>query len=60
MIKYLFLFRGAKILIFSEFANKTKEKVVIRFEGKNTTFAEKIIIEHKNIKLNIELNQITN
>lgn len=39
---------------------KTKEKVVIRFEGKNTTFAKKINIEHKNIKLNIELNQITN
>lgn len=41
-------------------ASKTKEKVVIRFEGKNTTFAEKINIEHKNIKLKIELNQITN
>lgn len=39
---------------------KTKEKVVIRFEGKNSTFAKKINIEHKNIKLNIELNQITN
>lgn len=40
--------------------SKTKEKVVIRFEGKNTTFAEKINIEHKNIKLKIELNQISN
>lgn len=39
---------------------RTKEKVIIRFEGKNTTFAEKINIEHKNIKLNIELNQINN
>lgn len=39
---------------------KTKEKVVISFEGKNTTFAEKINIEHKNIKLKIELNQISN
>ncbi len=41
-------------------SSKTKEKVVIRFEGKNTTFAEKINIEHKNIKLKIELNQISN
>lgn len=41
-------------------ASKTKEKVVIRFEGKNTTFAEKINVEHKNIKLKIELNQISN
>ena len=41
-------------------ASKTKEKVVIQFEGKNTTFAEKINIEHKNIKLKIELNQISN
>lgn len=39
---------------------KTKEKVVIRFEAKNTTFAENITIEHKNIKLKIELNQISN
>ncbi len=39
---------------------KTKEKLVIRFEGKNTTFAENITIEHKNIKLKIELNQISN
>ena len=39
---------------------KSKEKVLIQFEGKNTTFAEKIIIEHKNIKLKIELNQISN
>lgn len=39
---------------------KTKEKVVIRFEGKNTTFAQNIDIEHKNIKLKIALNQISN
>lgn len=41
-------------------ASKTKEKVIVRFEGKNTTFAEKINVEHKNIKLSIELNQINN
>jgi hypothetical protein len=39
---------------------KTKEKVVIRFERKNTTFAEKITIEHKNINLKIALNLISN
>ncbi len=39
---------------------KYKEKVVFEFESKNTTFAEIIKINHKNIKLKIELNQITN
>ncbi len=40
--------------------SKYKEKVVFEFESKNTTFAEVIRINHKNIKLKIELNQITN
>lgn len=41
-------------------ASKHKEKVVFEFESKNTTFAEVIRINHKNIKLKIELNQIIN
>ena len=40
--------------------SKYKEKVVFEFESKNTTFAEIIKINHKNIKLKIELNQIIN
>lgn len=57
---YLYESKSEKKLIQLSHTTKTKEKVVIRFEGKNTTFAEKINIEHKNIKLKIELNQISN
>lgn len=41
-------------------ASKSKEKVAFSFISKNTTFAESILIQHYNIKLKIELNQITN
>lgn len=40
--------------------SKTKEKVVLKFVPKNVTFAESILILHYNIKLKIELNQISN
>lgn len=40
-------------------ATKTKEKIVVGFETKKGIFAENITIEHKNIKLKITLNQIT-
>lgn len=57
---YLFENKSDKWLTKLTHTTKSKEKVLIQFEGKNTTFAEKIIIEHKNIKLKIELNQISN
>ncbi len=41
-------------------ASNYKEKVVVEFVLKSSTFAEKINISHKNIKLNITLNQIIN
>jgi hypothetical protein len=41
-------------------ASKSKEKVIFEFGSKNSTFAENITIKHKNIKLKIELNQISN
>ena len=41
-------------------ASKSKEKVTFSFSPKNTTFAESILIQHHNIKLKIELNQISN
>jgi len=41
-------------------ASKSKEKIIFGFESKNSTFAEHITIQHKNIKLKIELNQISN
>lgn len=40
--------------------SETKEKVVFKFVPKNVTFAESILIQHYNIQLKIELNQISN
>lgn len=40
--------------------NKRKEKVVFTFNSKKTTFAENINIQHYNIKLKIDFNQISN
>jgi len=40
--------------------NKRKEKVVFTFDSKKTTFAENINIQHFNIKLKIDFNQISN
>ena len=37
-------------------SSKRKEKISFNFTSKNDTFAEKIIIQHSNIKLRIELN----
>lgn len=57
---YFFINRNDNKLIKLISASKYKEKVVFEFESKNTTFAEMIRINHKNIKLKIELNQIIN
>lgn len=40
--------------------NKRKEKIVFTFDSKKTTFAENINIQHFNIKLKIDFNQISN
>lgn len=40
--------------------NKRKEKVVFTFDSKKTTFAENINIQHFNIKLKLDFNQISN
>lgn len=40
--------------------NKRNEKVLFSFQSKKATFAENIKIQHYNIKLKIEFNQITN
>ncbi len=40
--------------------NKRKEKVLFTFNSKNATFAENIIIQHYNIKLKLDFNQIIN
>lgn len=40
--------------------NGRKEKVSFTFNSKKTTFADEILIQHNNIKLKIEFNQIIN
>lgn len=37
-------------------SSKRKEKINISFTSKNNIFAERIVIQRKNIKLRIELN----
>lgn len=57
-----YLYKSKKNNSFIKLVNtsKTKEKVTFSFLPKNTTFAESILIQHYNIKLKIELNQISN
>lgn len=57
---YFFVNKNDNKLVKLINTTKYKEKVVFEFESKNITFAEVIRINHKNIKLKIELNQITN
>ena len=39
-------------------SSRTKEKISISFDSENNIFAERVVIEHKNIKLKIELNYL--
>lgn len=59
-INYLYKSKKENNLVKIVNTSKTKEKVSFSFMPKNTTFAEHIIIQHYNIKLKIELNQINN
>lgn len=57
---YFFESKTEKKLTKLVHTSNTKEKVIFEFVSKNSTFAENITIQHKNIKLKIELNQISN
>lgn len=57
---YLFQSKNSQSITELRNTSKTKEKVVFKFVPKNVTFAESILIQHHNIKLKIELNQISN
>ena len=57
---YLYKNKKGNSLVKIVNTSRTKEKVSFSFVSKNTTFAESILIEHNNIKLKIELNQISN
>lgn len=57
---YLFASKSDGKLFKMIHASTRKEKINISFTTKNDIFAERIIIEHKNIKLKIELNYFKN
>ena len=60
--RYTYLYQRKKDNSFYKLVNtsKTKEKVTFTFLPKNTTFAESVLIQHQNMPLKIELNQIIN
>ncbi|WP_432670201.1 hypothetical protein [Flavobacterium sp. SM2513] len=57
---YFYVNKSDKQLTKIVSASKAKEKIIIGFEAKKVIFAENISIQHKNIKLKIILNQISN
>lgn len=52
----LFVSKASEKLYKIVHSSKTKEKININFASENNIFAEKIVIQHQNIKLRIELN----
>ncbi|MDR7369727.1 hypothetical protein [Flavobacterium aquidurense] len=53
---YLFISKKDQKLEKVVHSSKTKEKITLTFDSENNIFAEKIQINHQNIKLNIALN----
>ena len=53
---YLFVSKADNKLLKILHASKRKEKINIIFTAENNMFANKIIVDHKNIKLKIEFN----
>lgn len=57
---YLFLSKTGGGLSKIVHSSKRKEKIIIYCTSENNIFAEKIVIQHQNIKLRIELNYFNN
>lgn len=55
---YLFISKKDQKLQKVVQSSKTKEKFTLTFSSENNIFAEKILINHQNIKLKIELNYL--
>ncbi|WP_281637854.1 hypothetical protein [Flavobacterium marginilacus] len=55
-MNYLYVSKGTNKLSKIVHATKRKAKINLYYTSKNDIFADKITIEHKNIKLKIELN----
>ena len=60
--RFNFLFVGKKTLKLEKLVHstKSKEKISIEYLSGNNTLADKITIDHKNIKLRVELNYLKN
>lgn len=60
--RFNYLFESKSDARFSKLvhATKSKEKISIEYLSENNTLADKIVIQHQNIKLRIELNKIIN
>lgn len=56
MLNYLFVSKSNNVLNKIVHTTKRKEKINLFFTSENNIFASKIIIQHYNIKLKIELN----
>ncbi|MDF2933602.1 MAG: hypothetical protein K0R36_2933 [Chryseobacterium sp.] len=56
---YLFFDKENGLLNQIIYTQNNKEKIDFTFEAKKTTFAEVINLQHKDFKINIKLNQIT-
>lgn len=59
-INFLFVSKKSLKLEKLVHSTKSKEKISIEYLSENNTLADKIIIDHKNIKLRIELNYLKN
>lgn len=53
---YLFVYKSEGKLTEIVHASKTKEKIKLSFTSENNIFADRIVIQHYNVKLRIELN----
>lgn len=58
MYNFLFVSKTNKKQYKIVHSSRTKEKISISFDSENDIFAERIILQHRNIKLKIELNYL--
>jgi hypothetical protein len=56
---YLYFNKDSKLLQQLIYTKNKKEKIDFNFEAKNPIFADKIVLQHKDYKIRIELTQIT-
>jgi hypothetical protein len=58
-VHYLYFNKDSKLLSQLIYTKNNKEKIDFNFESKNPIFADKIVLQHKDYKIRIELTQIS-